>query len=439
MLTIQRSRLRPYHWIIGLIVLLTLSLGVVGFGRIAPTLARVPDSYDFAAYYVAGRVLNTGEALYTDQAMIHAAQTPHGTVAFPRYIYPPFFAVLMRPLSTLSFATAKTVWFVLNLLLLIGCGIVLGRWIDWSWKAIGGLLVAIILIPAFYDTLLLGQVNLVLLTLVLAHLMQLRQASTRHQEIRSGIWLGIASAIKIYPIFFMLPYLLRRRWNVISGVVLGGVLGTGVGLIFGGGFTALNRFLTDVVGGFSGTNIADQSLSDVISRLFSTNTFTYAYLTPTNLVSITLKPLIDAPLIATLLTGVIGFVLSAVSMITLWKSRHHPFDDRRLWLELSIMIILTLIVLPVVHDHYLSLLIIPFCTLIQIWHQQGWSQPSWWKIGLSSVVLWLVVQRYWRVLLNILPSPVFLSAGLLASLILWLLTIQTFRTVNAKQDYIETS
>ncbi len=101
-----------------LLALFTAALIMGGFIRILPTLIRQPGSYDFAAYYVAARVLNAQDVLYDDARMADAATIGSEKVAFPRYIYPPFFAALLRPLATLPFITASRIWFVFNLVCL---------------------------------------------------------------------------------------------------------------------------------------------------------------------------------------------------------------------------------------------------------------------------------------------------------------------------------
>src|SRR6266498_967673 len=83
------------------LLLVTALLLLAGFVRILPTLVRVPDSYDFAAYYVAARVLNAGNPLYNSAAMTAAATYSGQAIAFPAYIYPPFLAALLRPIANL--------------------------------------------------------------------------------------------------------------------------------------------------------------------------------------------------------------------------------------------------------------------------------------------------------------------------------------------------
>src|SRR5262245_8940162 len=95
--------------------IVAIILAIAGFVRILPSLIRVPDNYDFAAYYVAARALNANYPLYDDTYMANAAITSEGIVRFPKYIYPPFFAIVLRPIGLLSFYQAKTLWFFLNI------------------------------------------------------------------------------------------------------------------------------------------------------------------------------------------------------------------------------------------------------------------------------------------------------------------------------------
>lgn len=95
----------------GILALGGLALALVGFVRVVPSLIRVPDHYDFAAYYVVARALNQHEMLYDGAAMQRAATIDGQHMAHPLYIYPPFFAAVLRPLASLPFAQAKTIWF----------------------------------------------------------------------------------------------------------------------------------------------------------------------------------------------------------------------------------------------------------------------------------------------------------------------------------------
>src|SRR5262249_61879741 len=84
--------------------------------------------------------------------------------------------------------------------------------------------------PALWS--LVGPAPVELLILVLA--MSGWRAAEAGRDWRAGLWLGLAAAIKLYPAFFLLPFLWRWRVRVVlaAGTVLavsqlGGLLAVG--------------------------------------------------------------------------------------------------------------------------------------------------------------------------------------------------------------------
>jgi hypothetical protein len=79
-------------------------------------IQRLPPSTDFASYYLAGAQANDGLSPY-DRAGIaargHTLGFPHEQ--FP-FLYPPPFALLMRPLARLPYPRARQLWMLLGTL-----------------------------------------------------------------------------------------------------------------------------------------------------------------------------------------------------------------------------------------------------------------------------------------------------------------------------------
>ena len=101
---------RIIEWgLLGAIVLLAM----IGFVRVVPTLIAIPVQQDFGAYYVAASLLNKDVPLYqwnTPHADVRLAQVPQ-----TGYLYPPFWATVMRPLALLAHPRAVRVWFGINI------------------------------------------------------------------------------------------------------------------------------------------------------------------------------------------------------------------------------------------------------------------------------------------------------------------------------------
>jgi len=162
--------------------------------------------------------------------------------------YAPSFYVLFAPLGALPLWAAALVMYLIN----IGCAWGILRLTigllnlpppDYAqlWIPVVGVA------PFFLGTLTLGQNTLILMCLVLGAYTFARQG----REFRSGCLIGLATAIKVYPILFLVPFALRLRMKVCAGflatiVLVAGVLGT---LFFGyetnvGWYKSWGRFVT---------------------------------------------------------------------------------------------------------------------------------------------------------------------------------------------------
>ncbi|OLL77550.1 MULTISPECIES: glycosyltransferase 87 family protein [unclassified Pseudonocardia] len=147
------------------------------------------------------------------------------------FIYPPFAAIAMVPLTVIPYGAAFGTQFVVSLLSLALC-IVLA--IRAAWPA-GGWRAALVLgVPALAATLLIepvaqtyafGQINLVLMALVAVDCLAPRTLWPR------GMLLGLAAAIKLTPGGLVLFFLVRREWKAAGVAVVTGVVATGIGFL----------------------------------------------------------------------------------------------------------------------------------------------------------------------------------------------------------------
>nr|WP_232512628.1 glycosyltransferase family 87 protein [Rhodococcus pyridinivorans] len=152
---------------------------------------------DLSVFRDAGYALTAGLPLYSED--------------FPsssgfRFIYPPFAAVLFLPMAALAPLVLQVVWSALNLALVWWCArLVLIRLAVprpvWTAVALMG---PILLLEPVRSNFAFGQINLVLMALVLADLLG---ATPRRWH---GVGIGIAAAIKLTPAAFGLVLLLRR-------------------------------------------------------------------------------------------------------------------------------------------------------------------------------------------------------------------------------------
>lgn len=180
---------------------------------------------DLSSNYTAGESLNNGLSPYKNNIVTNPpiwdgiANFKHS-----RFLYPPLMAVSFRLLTLMPYLFAKFFWMFFSLLSIILVLVVVGKTIGLSWR-IESILIMGIFLCLFYPLLTLlerGQVDtLTLLIIVIAINWMLRG---KKNQFFSGILLAIATLIKLHCIFIIPFIVLRRKYRVIVGYVIGGFL-----------------------------------------------------------------------------------------------------------------------------------------------------------------------------------------------------------------------
>ncbi|AGF72914.1 glycosyltransferase 87 family protein [Corynebacterium halotolerans] len=160
---------------------------------------------DFDVYREGGLAFLAGDNLYTRDYQVRGMNLP--------FTYPPLAAILFTPLAWVPLAAAAALWTVITAVLLWWClVIVLRRCLpglaaaDHRVLATWVLPVALLFEPV-RETLGFGQVNVLLMTLVLVDTL------TRRPWLPRGVFIGLAAAIKLTPAVFILYFLVRRDWK----------------------------------------------------------------------------------------------------------------------------------------------------------------------------------------------------------------------------------
>ncbi|MFI1167590.1 glycosyltransferase 87 family protein [Streptomyces sp. NPDC020801] len=185
-----------------LLLVLAPAVAVTAFTATVPLLR---DWFDLRVYYGAvGSWVHHGGRIY-DYVV------PGTTYGFT---YPPFAAVCMLPMAVVGWHTAVAVTLLLNLAAL---AVVLRLLAGRRWRRHGRFrwAVALCLLALFEplrDTVSFGQVNLLLLALVLADGRLLATGRTRW----AGAGTGLAAAIKLTPALFIGLLLVARRWRAAA-------------------------------------------------------------------------------------------------------------------------------------------------------------------------------------------------------------------------------
>jgi alpha-1,2-mannosyltransferase len=173
---------------------------------------RVP--LDLRVYLWGGHAVLHDAALYRTAALGHL-----------RFTYPPFAALVFLPLAKIPAVVASLLWGLVSVAAL-GCAchlaLRLGRFRRTA--LVTGLLVAASLgLEPVRHTLLLGQVNLILLALVLWDIDRV------DRDRRAGVGIGLATAVKLVPGLFVVLLAGSRRWRDAATAVATAIAATFVG------------------------------------------------------------------------------------------------------------------------------------------------------------------------------------------------------------------
>lgn len=180
------------------------------------------------------------------------------------FTYPPFAAALFAPLAALPDVAARVVLTLLTLVAAATVVEVLRRRLGLTPRDVVPVAVVAVALEPFLRTVLLGQVNAVLIALVVLDCLVV---PARHR----GWLVGIAAGVKLTPAVFIVWFLLRREWASAGRAALAGAGTLAVGFAVApgsswfywtGGFGDLGRF-----GAASVLGVDNQSLSSAGARL----------------------------------------------------------------------------------------------------------------------------------------------------------------------------
>jgi alpha-1,2-mannosyltransferase len=197
-----------------LVVALLILPYIIQHGKAIPW---EPSTIDLQVYVYAVKDMLAGRDIF-------ATTTPFWKLYF---IYPPIAALLMTPLALGPYIFWQVVWTAglvwAQQSVLKRCGAPRG------WK-LGLLGIAVLLaVEPIRTTLGYGQVNTMLMALVIADL--LPDPPEQRRRIPQGAWIGLAAAIKLTPALFVIFMLLiGKRRAAITAIISFGVF-TGIGAI----------------------------------------------------------------------------------------------------------------------------------------------------------------------------------------------------------------
>lgn len=229
----EQRHTRLFVQLLLLVVLVVLFVRLIGF---AVKFGNESLQMDLAAYYAAGQSVQVGASPYVNHVE-HDPPIWDGVNVFrhSRFLYPPLVAGGFALLAHVPYHPLKFLWMGLTLLalvasLIVSVSLVRLRATPGGWVVMG------IVACSYYPLLTLlerGQVDGFTLLLMLGALALMRSRRAR-SSFAAGVLFSLASLLKLNCIF-LLPFLLiRRRWRVVTGFVVGGVVLLGLDLAVDG-------------------------------------------------------------------------------------------------------------------------------------------------------------------------------------------------------------
>ncbi|MEO3746136.1 glycosyltransferase family 87 protein [Plantactinospora sp. B5E13] len=185
------------------------------------------------------------------------------------FTYPPFAALLLRPFAGLRLVATITIFTVLSLVALV----VTTWWLVAPlverhrlprWFALGFGVSLVLAMESTRETLAFGQINMLLVILILADLLFAVPRGSRW----AGVGIGLATALKLYPGIFIIYLLAARRWRAAIGASVAATVATLLAAAVAPGdswrFWTHELWLTDRVGRTDYTG--NQSLFGLLHR-----------------------------------------------------------------------------------------------------------------------------------------------------------------------------
>ena len=291
--------------------------------------------------------------------------------------YPPFFAFVYAPVAWMPLQIGAAIWFALGITMLITATKLLAK-MSMNFACISNnnfknrlwavpIITVITVVMANLST---SQVNIFIFSLVAFGLYQFSKRNDKW----AGLFIGIASAIKLTPGLFVVYFAYKGAWKTVLWAAIGGVICWGVllPLALGPGryfeimtswYGILSGYLTEgtlaeSLAGFKHTN---QSLSAFIFRYFTETPagggIENFYINVASLPYDVATHIVDG--LKILLVLLLGFVCR-----TPVKNR----NDFRLGIEFSLIMMATLFISPISWINHYVVMVLPFSVgVFYIW------------------------------------------------------------------------
>jgi Glycosyltransferase family 87 len=401
-------RLNSRTGFLSLVVLFLLTASVFSIVPLA-NLAAGRGGKDYITWFSIGQTVLHGGAIYPP---------PHKRF---KYLYPPFAAEMLAPVSLLGQAGLIVALVLLNSLTWWAC-------IVWSLRlanpkgeepnALLYLVPNLVVVAFVWGCYQLGQPTLLLLALLLSGFLALRAG----RSWSAGAMFALAAAIKAFPVAAIAYLIWRRYWIATLSMLLSLVL---LLLVMPAGFRGwagarhdLARWADGMLFQYDEKGVAqrperslswkNQSLAGVANRLLRK-------------VDVDATPPPDQPVFVNFVDlpfRVVNAIIAGIGLLLgLVYLAAMPPSSRRTWetdaLEWSMLLVLLLMAAPLSYDYFFAFLLFPFAIITRIWLVRPGSPLRWWVFGaLFLLALTIPIQRWAQRYGNLFFAALLLFLGL---------------------------
>ena len=221
-----------------------LALCIAVFSVAAIQFQQEGLTTDFPSFYSASGVLTRGENPYNIHAL-HAYAQERGidSEVYP-YLYPPFLASVISPMSTLSPESADRTWGAM-MVVVFAVSVVLVSMVPHTGQAgrarssrrrlvwESALAAGILLFLPFGENFLKGQVNAIVMACMTFAVLGTEREG-RAWEWGAGAALAVAALIKVTPALLLVLFVARRKTGALQSFLLAGAAGIGLSVLLSG-------------------------------------------------------------------------------------------------------------------------------------------------------------------------------------------------------------
>lgn len=365
------------------VILFLCALSVFGPGYFAALRPADGQILDFFKEWAAVKNRFAGIPVYSDQEQalqkhLNLKLTNSKGFFDPYNTHPPTANLMAVPFAWLSYQQAHLAWNLtsIGMLCLILFWIVKTLEIQMTAWTTLALITLLLACDPLQQSLIQGQPNLLLTLLIVGAW----RAGKSGNTFASGMCLGLATAVKIYPAYLFLYFLIRRDGRALTGGIISfGLVTLLTAAVFGP--DAYRDYLTVVLPSISDitNNWGNASLLAFWERLFEQS-------------STSIQPLVNSPLLLQISVWSSWLAITTLVVIATWKTRDKKFSDQSFAISIVAMLLMT----PTTWHHYFIILVFPIGLLLAYYQPHSGKR---WIVNLLILALAISPRVVWALLI----------------------------------------